>query len=367
MKYLDEFRDPHVAAKLISKIHQLYLKINKPITLMEVCGTHTVSISKAGIRKLLPEGVRLASGPGCPVCVTVQSYLDTAIEIALKYGAIITTFGDMIRVPGSKTTLAKIRAEGIPVEVVYSPLDALKITQSDPSKPVMFLAVGFETTAPTIAATVLEAKSLELKNFYILSACKTMPSPMRVLAQDPRIKIDGFICPPHVSAIIGSNAYNFIADEFKIPCIVAGFESLDVLYAVYGLLELIADDQPQVVNQYSRIVKPNGNEKAKQVLGLIFESTDADWRGIGIIPASGLKLKMEYREFDAFQQFPVTINDSFEPKGCQCGNILKSILTPPECPLFSKTCTIDNPIGACMVSSEGACAAYYKYRDTEEK
>ena len=357
MKYVDEYRDKEIAQKILRQIKGIS---KKKINLMEVCGTHTVAIFRNGIRKILPPNINLISGPGCPVCVTPISYIDEIIALSRKGNFIITTFGDMIRVPGSTSTLEKEKSDGADIRIVYSTLDALKIAQDNFSKEVVFMGVGFETTSPTIASAVLKAQKEKIRNFSVLSVAKIMPPAMKSLLDAEEVNIDGFICPGHVSAIIGSNPYNFIASKYKIPCVVCGFEPLDILQTIYMLVKQIEEKKPKIEIQYKRVVKPEGNKIALEKLNKVFEVIDSNWRGIGSIPKSGLEIRNEYNQFNA-RKFKVEIEETKEPKGCRCGDVLRGVIAPPECSLFRKVCTPENPQGACMVSTEGTCAAYYKY------
>lgn len=362
MKYLDEFRKKEPFNAVLSKITSYPLQ---DITLMEVCGTHTVSISKSGIRSLLPPGIRLISGPGCPVCVTSLEDVDRVIALAEKGrnrgNYIITTFGDMMRVPGSHSTLLKEKARGSDIRVVYSPVDALTLARENGDKEVVFFAVGFETTSPTFAATVLQAEKDGVDNFSLLSHNKRIPPVMEVLLGDQDIKIDGFICPGHVSAIIGTTPYQEIVNRYHKGCVVSGFEPLDIILSIYELLRQKHEGTPRVEIEYRRVVHPEGNSKALTVLNQVYEVSDAKWRGFGTIPLSGLKLREDFVHYDASKKFELPKPEVSEPKGCQCGQVLKGIITPSECPLFSTRCTPSEPVGACMVSSEGSCAIYYKY------
>jgi hydrogenase expression/formation protein HypD len=331
------------------------------MTLMEVCGTHTMAIYQHGIRSLLPANIRLISGPGCPVCVTPVDYVDHAVALARRPGTIVATFGDMVRVPGSSSSLLHEQARGADVRVVYSPLDAVALAQKHPGQAVVFLGVGFETTTPTIAGSIIEAKRRGVANFFVLGAHKTIPGPMAILADDPALQVDGYLCPAHVSAIIGAAAYEPLARDHKVPCVVTGFEPLDMLQGVAMLARQIVAGEARVEIQYSRIVRKEGNARARQILYEVFEPCDARWRGIGVIPGSGLGIRAAYAAFDAARQLPVTVEEPKEHAGCLCGEILKGKVTPKECPLFRTACTPENPVGACMVSGEGTCAAEYKY------
>lgn len=341
----------------VSEIKQLTCR---PLRLMEVCGTHTVAIFKAGIRQLLPAEVELVSGPGCPVCVTPNEYIDSAIAYSMQSDVIIATFGDMLRVPGSDKSLMEARTDGGDIRIVYSPLDSLEIAKSNPDKKVIFLAVGFETTAPTAAATILTAKQQGLSNFFVLSAHKLVPPALRGLLAMPNVKVDGFLLPGHVSAIIGLAPYKFLADEFKIPAVVAGFEPLDILKAVYMLVKQLNDGRTELENHYRRIVPISGNSTAQQVLNEVYQPCDTVWRGLGRLGGSGLELKSDYRSFDA-ASLPVEAPVSHEARGCRCGEVLSGIIKPTACSLFGTVCRPEQPVGACMVSVEGACAAWYKY------
>ncbi len=363
MKYSSEYRDPELAKALVAAIHQDVRGYEGRMTLMEVCGTHTMSIYQHGIRSLLPQQVRLISGPGCPVCVTPLTYVDQAVAYARRSRTIVATFGDMIRVPGSTSSLQLEKARGADVRIVYSPLDAVGLAEKHPEKTVVFLGVGFETTAPTIGGSILEAQKRGLKNYFVLCAHKTMPAPMAALTSDPELKVDGYICPAHVSAVIGSDAYRVLAEKYAVPCVVTGFEPVDMLRGIQLLVRQVVAGEARVECEYSRIVKPEGNRAAQAILAQVFEPCDALWRGVGLIPESGLQLRSEYLKFDALQAVPVDVEEPREHKGCLCGEILKGKMTPRSCPLFRKTCTPEHPIGACMVSSEGTCAAEYKYGD----
>lgn len=347
--------------ELIKAIEKLSTKLSRQVSLMEVCGTHTVSIFKHGIRSLIPSNVKLLSGPGCPVCVTPVQDIDRILYIASQPSVILTTFGDMMRVPGSNGSFYKAKAEGLDVRIVYSPLEALNIAEQNRNKKVVFFAVGFETTSPSIAATLFEADKKGIENFYIYSVHKLVPPALELLLNTDELRLDGFILPGHVSTIIGSRVYEFIPLKYKKACVITGFDADDIIQAIVMLLRQIIQNKPEVEIQYKEAVKPQGNTKAVEFIYKYFETCDSNWRGIGIIPKSGLKLKKEYSYRDAEMIFDIPEIRSKEPKGCQCGLILRGLKIPPECPLFAKICTPENPAGACMVSSEGSCAAYYKY------
>jgi hydrogenase expression/formation protein HypD len=358
MKYVDEFRDAGIAQELINRIRRF--KLNRKVRFMEVCGSHTVAIYKAGIRNLVPH-IDLISGPGCPVCVTSTVDIDRTIQLTRMPDTILTTFGDMIRVPGSSSSLQNEISQGAEVRVVYSSFDALKIARKNPAKRVIFLAVGFETTSPTIAATILQAEKDGLENFSILSYHKLIPPAMKALLAGEQVHIDGFICPGHVSVIIGSKPYEFIPQQYHLPAVITGFEPVDILQALLVLMTQIAEKRPAVEIPYSRVVKPEGNPLAIIKLYEVFQPSDANWRGLGIIPDSGLRLRQEFEKYDATRYYDLSVAENPDPPGCECGNILKGLKKPSECPLFASVCNPRHPIGPCMVSSEGSCAAAYKY------
>jgi hydrogenase expression/formation protein HypD len=364
--FFDEFSDPKKTGILTQKIKQVAREIKRDVNLMEVCGTHTVAIFKSGIKSILPDNVRLISGPGCPVCVTPNPYLDRAIALCRLDDIIIATFGDMLKVPGSSSSLEIDKTKGNDIRVVYSTMDALKIAEDHPAKKVIFLGVGFETTAPTVAFAVKEAKRRKLENFLILSAHKLIPPALKLLARSADLKVHGFICPGHVSTIIGTKPYEFLAEEFNLPCVIAGFEPVDIFQSLYLLLTQIKNEIALVENQYFRAVKPEGNPEALNLIAQVFQSSDSLWRGIGVIPQSGLSLREEYREFDAEKTIPVEVEKSREPKGCICGLVIQGKSSPLECPYYAEQCTPQSPIGPCMVSSEGSCQAYFKYGDVEQ-
>ncbi len=347
--------------EIIKVLEKLTEKIGRQISLMEVCGTHTVSIFRHGIRSLIPPSIKLLSGPGCPVCVTPIGDIDKMLYIAKQSNVILTTFGDMMRVPGSKGSLYNAKAEGANVRMVYSPLEALKIAEENEDKKIVFFAVGFETTAPLIAATIYEAERRGIPNFFIYSVHKLVPPALEVLVNTEELNLDGFILPGHVSTIIGSKVYEYIPQKYGKACVITGFDADDILNALVMLLNQILRGEPKVEIQYRDAVKPEGNPKALEFLYKFFEPCHSNWRGIGVIPNSGLKLKEEYSHRDAQYVFSIPEIKSIEPKGCQCGLVLRGVKIPTQCPLFEKICTPENPVGACMVSSEGSCAAYYKY------
>jgi hydrogenase expression/formation protein HypD len=358
IKHLEEYRDSELARMLAEKIRRAS---RQPIRLMEVCGTHTVSIFRHGIRAMLPETVTLLSGPGCPVCVTDQAEIDTFIELSKQPEVVITTFGDLMRVPGSASSLQRERAEGRDIRIVYSTMDALAVAQKNPGKQVVFLGVGFETTAPTIAAAIHSAAQMGLKNFCVTCAHKTVPQALEALAALDDVQINGLILPGHVSVIIGLKAYRPFFERHRLPCAVSGFEPADILQAIAMLIEQIESGRPALENAYPRAVTENGNEKALKLLSDVLEPADACWRGIGLIPQSGLRIRDAYAEFDAARRFEIGLPPARVPTGCACGEILTGKKIPPECALYKKVCTPMEPVGPCMVSSEGTCAAYYRY------
>lgn len=364
MKQADPFSDPRAVEALCRRLGEVADRLGEPATFMEVCGTHTHAIARAGLRDLLPPGVRLISGPGCPVCVTPVDYLDRAEALAELPGVIICTFGDLVRVPSSRGNLERSRARGADVRVVYSARDALQIARENPEGRVIFLAVGFETTMPTIAAALQEAEQTGVENFLALCGSKLIEPPLRALVQDATVEVHGFLLPGHVSVIIGSDAYRFLAEEHGVPSVVVGFTPVDVMSGVEELLRQRADSAPRVSNLYARAVRPEGNPVAREMLEHFFEPVDTRWRGLGEIPRSGLGLRREYQHRDA-GRIEVEVPPPLEPEGCRCGEILRGVIDPPECPLFGGPCTPEQPVGACMVSSEGTCAAWFHHASRE--
>jgi hydrogenase expression/formation protein HypD len=358
MKYVDEFRDPELARKLLARIEH---RSTRPVRLMEFCGGHTHTIMRYGLRTLLPPAVDLRSGPGCPVCVTANIDLDRAIALARVPDLILATFGDMVRVPGSNQSLQDAKANGADVRMVYSTLDALKIARENRSRPVVFLGVGFETTAPTIAAAILQAQAEGLDNFFVLSLHKLTPPATRAILDAGEIALDGIIGPGHVTTITGADAWTFLPNEYRMPIAVAGFEPLDILGAVADLVDMIKAGNPDVANTYARSVTRQGNLAALRAMDRVFAVETAQWRGLGVVPASGLSIRPEFASFDAAQRFEIDPGPTREHKGCRCGDVLRGTVTPPQCPLFGKACTPIRPIGPCMVSAEGSCAAYYQF------
>ena len=355
---LNDFKDPKYAKGLVDSIAAL---APKQATLMEVCGTHTVSIARNGIRNLMPEGVRLASGPGCPVCVTSNHDLDVLMALAKIDNVVVASFGDMLRVPGSTTSLLKLKAEGKQVQVVYSPLDAITFAQANPDKQVVFAGVGFETTTPLVAVAIKRAKQMGIKNFSVYSSHKNVPNALELIVNEPKLKIDALILPGHVSSIIGIAPYQVLADKYGVPGVVTGFEPLDLLQGIAMIMKQLHEGRRDIEIAYSRGVMADGNPHARAVIDEVFETCASYWRGLGLIPDSAYAIRKEFEEFDAMKRFKPEIEPTVEHKGCSCGSVLRGLTPPDKCPLFRKVCNPENPIGPCMVSSEGSCAAYYRY------
>jgi hydrogenase expression/formation protein HypD len=362
MEWLDQYRDAERVRKMAAHLRELDLP---PLRLMEVCGTHTMAISRYAIRKLMPPGLTLTSGPGCPVCVTAAGDLDLFLAASRLPGVIITTFGDLLRVPGSSSSLQEEMGRGREVRVVYSPLDALEIARRHPGRQVIFLGVGFETTAPTVAAAVLLAAEERIDNFSVISTHKVMPPALATLAASPDLRVGGLLCPGHVSVITGAEAYRSLAEDFRLPCVVAGFEPVDILEAICLLARQARQGEARVEIAYGRAVRSGGNPRALAIMDQVFAPADAEWRGLGLIPASGLALRDDFAFFDACRRFDLALEPVAGPKGCRCGEVLKGALAPPACQLFGTACHPGRPVGPCMVSSEGACAAFYKYEKAE--
>lgn len=363
MKYIDGFRNPAAAAALRRRIDTLAAALQaqgRRASIMEVCGSHTMAIARHGLRDLLPANVDLISGPGCPVCVTPAGYVDAAIELAGR-GLVIASFGDLLHVPGSASTLAECRARGGTVEVCYSPARALDLAAARADREVVFLAIGFETTTAPVTACVEQAARRGLGNVSFLTAFKRVPPALRALLDDREVRIDAFLCPAHVSAIIGADAYRPFAERDHVPCVVAGFEPLDILDGLQGILGQLVRGEAKVVNQYARVVTAAGNARAQALLAQYLEPVDAAWRGIGVLPGSGWGLKQAYARYDAARRYGVTVATGGENPACACGDVLKGKIRPPQCRLFATACQPGHPVGPCMVSAEGACAAYFKY------
>jgi hydrogenase expression/formation protein HypD len=354
------WRDPKLARHLVELIAEA---ADRPMKLMEVCGTHTVAIARFGLREVMPDNITLVSGPGCPVCVTANRDIDLAIEIGRVPGVVLATFGDMMKVPGSHSSLAREKADGRDVRIVYSPLDAVQMAVDEPGKQVVFLGVGFETTAPSIAATIKHACAQDLGNFSVLSVHKTVPKALEALVNDPEVAIEGFILPGHVSTIIGPEPYRFLASQYHVPGVATGFEPVDVLQGIWMLAKQLKEGRAEIEVAYRRGIDELGNTTAQALIEEVFEPEDAEWRGIGVIPGTGLGIREAFSAFDAAKRFDVVVPEPREIPGCQCGDVLRGVVLPFECRLFGKGCTPEHPIGPCMVSSEGSCAAYYRYTD----
>jgi hydrogenase expression/formation protein HypD len=358
MKYLDEYRDGDIAAKLVERIRRVQ---TRPWVIMEVCGGQTHSIVKNGIDHLLPKGIELVHGPGCPVCVTPLEMIDKAHAIARCPDVIFCSFGDMLRVPGSDGDLFSIKSQGGDVRVVYSPLDCLKIAKANPDKQVVFFAIGFETTAPANAMLAWQARQMGLKNVSLLVSHVLVPPAIEAVLSSPQNRVQGFLGPGHVCAVVGYTEYEPLAARFHVPIVVTGFEPLDILEGVLMLVEQLEQGRAEVENQYSRVLDRAGNRPAQELIAKVFEVSDRKWRGVGMIPQSGFRLREEFRELDAEARFSVEAIDTMEPEVCIAGEILQGIKKPHDCPAFGTECTPQRPLGATMVSAEGACAAYYAY------
>ena len=364
MKFIDEYRDGMLARTLVGRITEVS---KKPVRLMEICGTHTMAIFMHGIRSVLPDHIELISGPGCPVCVTAIEDIDRSIQLSKQPNVIVTTFGDMLRVPGTDSSLQNENGRGADVRMVYSSFDALKIAEDNPKKEVTFLGIGFETTAPTVAAAVKTARDRNLSNFSALSVHKLLPPAMNALISGGDLYVDGFMCPGHVSTIIGTSSYETIAANYQIPCVVVGFEPIDILQGILMLVEQIENGLARVEIQYERAVRPEGNPHALRIMDEVFQPCNSLWRGLGMISGSGLSIKDPFTSHDAAQRFNLAVPPAKEPPGCRCPEVLRGAIRPLECNLFRKVCSPRNPIGACMVSSEGTCAAYYKYHHSNDE
>ncbi len=361
MKFVDEYRDADLGRALAAEIVTT-VEPGRHYKVMEVCGGHTHTIYKYGVDDLLPANVELVHGPGCPVCVIPMGRVDDAIAVARIPEVIFTCFGDMMRVPGSAGTLLDAKAEGADVRMVYSPLDALRIARQNPGRQVVFFAIGFETTAPSTALTLMRAKAERVPNFSCFCNHVTIVPPLRALLESPDLRLDGFIGPGHVSTVVGARPFEFIPRDYGKPIVISGFEPLDVLQSVHMVLTQLAQGRCEVENQYTRVVPYDGNPRALEALAEVFElRPHFEWRGLGFISQSGLKLSAAYRDFDAESRYPVPGVRVADPKACQCGEVLKGVIKPWECKVFGTACTPERPIGTCMVSSEGACAAYYNY------
>ncbi len=362
MKYVEEFRNPEKALALQKEIAKLSQQIDKHLKIMEVCGGHTHAIFKYGIEEILPNNIELIHGPGCPVCVMPKGRIDEAIALCQNPDIIFTTFGDTMRVPGSKISLLQAKAQGADIRMVYSPLDSLKIAKENPHKEIVFFGLGFETTAPSTAFTILQAAAENITNFSMFSNHVLVIPALQALLENPDLQLDGFVGPGHVSMVIGTEPYEFITQKYHKPIVISGFEPLDIFQSIWMLLKQIVENRCQVENQYNRLVETRGNQNALTAMNQVFTVREKfAWRGLGEIPNSGLKIRPEYAQFDAEVKFNLPNLTVPDHKACKCGDILKGVLKPWECKVFGTACTPENPIGACMVSSEGACAAYYKY------
>lgn len=371
MKYVDEFRDPTKAKILLKEIRALVKSIEitktRPLYIMEVCGGHTHAIFRYGVETMLPDEIELVHGPGCPVCVLPMGRVDDCVALAETPGVIFTTFGDAMRVPGSKKSLLQARAEGCDVRMVYSPLDSLALAKENPDKQVVFFALGFETTMPSTALTILQAEREGVENFTVFCNHITIIPTIKAILDSPELSLDGFLGPGHVSMVIGDSSYDFIADHYKRPLVITGFEPLDVLQGIWMVLKQIKEGRSEIENQYNRVVPSEGNAAALEAIAKVYELREFfEWRGLGSIDHSGVRIREPYTKFDAEQKFSVPALKIADPKSCQCGEVLKGVIKPWDCKVFGTECTPETPLGALMVSSEGACAAYYQFGDLEK-
>lgn len=371
MKYVDEFRDPELAKTLIAEIERLMLGIEaskeKPLQLMEFCGGHTHTIFRYGIEQLLPKSIELVHGPGCPVCVLPMGRVDDCVALAERPEVIFTTFGDAMRVPGSNKSLLQAKAEGADVRMVYSPLDALALAKKNPEREVIFFALGFETTMPSTAMTVLQAAEDKVENFSLFCNHITTVPTIKAILDSPSMQLDGFVAPGHVSMVVGEEPFHFVSQRYMKPIVITGFEPLDILQSIWMLVKQIAEGRCQVENQYARVVKDGGNTPGLKAISEVFELREFfEWRGLGSIDHSGIKMTAAYSQFDSEQKFAIPNLQIADPKSCQCGEVLKGAIKPWECKVFGSSCTPETPMGALMVSSEGACAAYYNFGNLPE-
>jgi hydrogenase expression/formation protein HypD len=371
MKYVDEFRDPILAKTLVDEINKLVLEIDfakdRPIQLMEFCGGHTHTIFRYGIEQLLPKCIELVHGPGCPVCVLPMGRVDDCVSLAQRPEVIFTTFGDAMRVPGSKKSLLQAKAAGADVRMVYSPLDALELARKHKDREVIFFALGFETTMPSTALTVLQAEADGIDNFSLFCNHITTVPTIKAILDSPGMQLDGFVAPGHVSMVVGEQPFHFIAEKYKKPIVITGFEPLDILQSIWMLIKQLVEQRTEVENQYARVVGREGNPPGLDAIGRVFELREFfEWRGLGSIDHSGIKIKDDYARFDAERKFPVPNIKIADPKSCQCGEVLKGVIKPWQCKVFGTSCTPETPMGALMVSSEGACAAYYNFGNLPE-
>jgi len=371
MKYVDEFRDPEKARFLVREINSLVDRIEicrtRPLYIMEVCGGHTHAIFRYGVETMLPDEIELVHGPGCPVCVLPMGRVDDCVALAETPGVIFTTFGDAMRVPGSKKSLLQAKAEGADVRMVYSPLDSLAIARSNPDREVVFFGLGFETTMPSTALTILQAEKEGIENFSLFCNHITIIPTIKAILDSPDLQLDGFLGPGHVSMVIGNSSYRFIAEHYKKPLVVAGFEPLDIMHGIWMVLVQIAEGRVEIENQYNRVVPDGGNRVALDAIGRVFQLREFfEWRGLGSIDHSGVRVRDAYAKYDAERRFSLPALKIADPKSCQCGEVLKGVIKPWDCKVFGKACTPETPLGALMVSSEGACAAYYQFGDVEK-
>ena len=371
MKYVDEFRDQEKARTIAREIHAIAGRITagrrRPISIMEVCGGHTHTIFKYGIEGLLPEGIELVHGPGCPVCVLPMGRIDDCVALAETPNVILTTFGDAMRVPGSKKSLLQAKADGADIRMVYSPLDALDLARRNPGKEVVFFGLGFETTMPSTALSILRAEAEGIRNFSLFCNHITIIPTVKAILDSPELELDGFVGPGHVSMVIGTAPYRFIAEHYRMPLVVAGFEPLDILQSIWMVLRQIAEGRAEIENQYSRVVTRDGNAVALDAIARVFELREFfEWRGLGSIDHSGVRVREAYARYDAERKFRVPAIKIADPKSCQCGEVLKGVIKPWQCKVFGTACTPERPLGALMVSPEGACAAYYQFADLDK-
>ena len=371
MKYVDEFRDPEQAKQLVNKINQLIEELRvdkkKPLQLMEFCGGHTHTIFRYGIEQMLPREIELVHGPGCPVCVLPMGRVDDCVAIAEQDNVIFTTFGDAMRVPGSKKSLLQAKADGADIRMVYSPLDALGLARDNPEKEVVFFALGFETTLPSTALTVLQAEQESIENFSLFCNHITTVPTIKAILDSPDMRLDGFLAPGHVSMVVGEHPFHFVSETYQKPIVITGFEPLDILQSIWMLLTQLVEQRVEVENQYKRIVPKDGNAPGMQALTDVFELREFfEWRGLGSIDHSGVKMRDAYSKYDAERKFAIPNLQIADPKSCQCGEVLKGAIRPWECKVFGSQCNPENPMGALMVSTEGACAAYYNFGNLDE-
>lgn len=362
MLYESVFKNPENTQRILHKLESLS-QVTGPVKLMEICGTHTMAIARTGLKTILPKNIQLISGPGCPVCVTPSGVMDEVFKLSEDPRIIITSYGDLLRVPGSVRgdSLLRRKASGANVIDVYSPVDALNLARENPAREVVFLGVGFETTAPGTAACILEACRLGLENFSVLCLLKSTEPALRALIGGDDFSVSGFLCPGHVAAITGSESFAFLPKDYGLPAVVSGFEAADLLYSILKLMQMLADKKPELVNEYVRLVRPEGNPAAKAMMDQVFEPESCQWRGLGMVPDGGLKIRREYARFDGMKRYGITPKTGTDVPGCRCAQVIRGVLSPGQCPLFKTVCTPGDPVGPCMVSSEGSCAAAFRY------